>query len=148
MIRVSASSPWEEQLYPEPERAPPWSATAPAQLAFATLWYTGSDPRRDGLVRVLATRRAADGRFESFGALCRTTRARTDPGEENEPAGARLAREFGMHSADLIEAAPAEAVLRELHGFLAGRVVLTVAREPFLAWWRWPGDAPELRVLD
>jgi ATP-dependent DNA helicase DinG len=148
MIRVSASSPWEEELYPEPERAPPWSATAPAQLAFATLWYTGGDPRRDGLVRVLATRRAADGSFESFGALCRTTRARTDPGEEAEPAGARLAREFGLHAADLVEAAPAEAVLRELHGFLAGRVVLTAAREPFLAWWRWPGDAPELRVLD
>jgi ATP-dependent DNA helicase DinG len=145
MIRVSASSSWAE-LDPSPARAV-WRAARPERLAFATLWSTGNDPGRDGLIRVLALRQMEDGGWEAFASHC-ARRAEKPENDDVEPASARVVREFGVHASDLRDAPDAQAVLRDLHGFLGGRAVITAAREVFLAWWRSPAGAPAVRVLD
>ena len=147
MIRVSEGASWDAGLYPEPAHATPWSAERPAHLAFATLWCTGADPERDSLVRVQALRQAADGRWESFAAFCRSERAPSDA-LEAEHVSARLAREFGLSAADLGGAPEVARALEEFHAFLDGRTVITAARRPFLAWWRARAGAPALAVLD
>ncbi len=127
--------------------ASPWQVARPERLAFATLWSTGNDPQRDELVRVLALRQAESGSWESFASFCAPHSARAE-GAGSEPASARVVREFGVHASDLGAAPAAETVICDLHRFLGGRTVITTARETFLAWWRWPADAPEVRVLD
>src|SRR5262245_18798883 len=145
MIRVS--EPGIVELDPWRARDPGWSAERPEQLAFATLWSTGSAPERDSLVRVLALRQMEGGTWESFGSFCAPRSTGADaPGPE--PASARVVREFGVHGSDLRDAPAAETVVRELWRFLAGRTVITPAREPFLAWWRSPAGAPDVRVLE
>lgn len=148
MIRVSASSPWAEVRSPEPARVPPWSAPRPGRLAFSTLWTTGQDPARDGLVRALAIRRAADGSWESLEITGRLSDDASEVPASGESPGARVVRDYGIHASDLADAAPREEVLRSLHGFLQGHLVLTPARQAFLAYWNWPEPGPEVRVLD
>ncbi|NOT31504.1 MAG: hypothetical protein HOP15_13740, partial [Planctomycetes bacterium] len=147
MIRVSEAAPWDAGLYPEPARAAPWSAERPAHLAFATLWCTGGDPERDSLVRVQALRQAADGRWDSFAAFCRSERAPSDT-LAAEHVGARLAREFGLSAADLDGAPEAARALEQLHAFLDGRTVITAARHQARNGWRARAGAPALAVLD
>src|SRR5262245_4021909 len=113
MIRVSEGAPWDAGLYPEPAGAAPWSAARPARLAFATLGSSGGDPARDRLFRVQALRQDAEGRWESFATFCRPERESAEAAEA-ETVGARLAREFGVHSSDLAGAPEAARALREL----------------------------------
>ena len=145
MIRVSTSGVAE--LGPWHAHDHGWRAERPEHLAFATLWSTGGDPERDALVRVLALRQIEGGSWESFASFCAPRSTRAD-GPSGEPASARVVRAFGVHGSDLRDTPAAETVLRELWRFLAGRTVITPAREPFLTWWRSPADAPAARVLD
>lgn len=159
MIRVGASSSdphtgtglhtgaGAEELDPSRARASPLRVAPPERLAFATLWSTGNDPQRDGLVRVHALRQMESGSWESLVSFCAPRSARTESAD-SEPASARVVREFGVHASDLCEAPDAQTVLRDLQRFLGGRAVLTTARETFLAWWCWSADAPAVRVLD
>lgn len=145
MIRLGGSWPWAEE--PAPAAAhEPWTVARPAALAFATLWTTGADPARDGLVRVQALRQEADGSWTSHGSFCAPSPRLG--GEDGAALSARVVRELGVCAEELRDAPESPHVLRELQGFLAGRTVLTVAREPFLAWWHAGGDAPAPAVLD
>jgi len=130
MIRTRDGLPWAEALAPEP-RVVRTLPDLPARLAFATLWASGADPRRDALVRVQAVR-LADGRWESLVRPCRP--AARDDAAESSAAGARLAHEFGVHGAELEDAPEAPGVLRELVRFLAGCTVIVPSRAPFQAW--------------
>ena len=146
MIRLSEGAPWDAGLYPEPARATPWSAPAPARLAFATLWSSGGDPARDGLYRVQALRQVADGRWESLATFCRTAMLGPPFAAESEPVGARLVREFGLHSSDVTDAPEATHALRELCSFLDGCTVITAARRAFLAWLRSSTNTTDARA--
>jgi ATP-dependent DNA helicase DinG len=84
-------------------------------------------------------------RWQSFEAYCSPA---AGGGAEHEAVSARAAHDLGVHASDLAHAAPGMQVMRELHAFLAGRTVVTAAREPFLTWWRAPGAAPAVEALD
>jgi len=120
-------------LFPTHERVERDLPGPPERLAFAVLWTTGSDPRRDGLFRVAAVRATGTGSWEPFAAHCR-------PGGPGRPwsadasGSARMAREFGVHGGDLDGAPWAAETLAELAAFLRERTVIVPARAAFVGW--------------
>jgi ATP-dependent DNA helicase DinG len=144
MIRISQGTTWAEAPGSPPEAgiAPPVAG----RLAFATLWATGNDPASDRLFRVAALRRAEDDSWQRLEQACDL--GLEAGGEPAATASARMAREFGVTSAELEGAPPAGVAIRELGAFLTRHWVVVPSRASFLAWLaREPGPAVPPRVL-
>jgi hypothetical protein len=113
------------------ERCEPWSAGPdPSALAFAHLRTTGPDLARDGVIRVLASRRCSNpDRWEDLDLVCDPRPGGAGSEVEHEVTTRRLL-ECGVASADLVGAPTSAQALAELAHFLAGRpVIVADARE-------------------
>ncbi|MEW6073500.1 MAG: helicase C-terminal domain-containing protein [Planctomycetota bacterium] len=122
-------SPGEAEIE-APLPSPAEGDRARAGFAFATLWATGPDPRRDHVFRAQALRRNAAGGWETFDRWCRAPRE----AEGEAHASARMRRDFGVDASDLVAAAPPEEVAGELAAFLGERTALVPDRARFRAW--------------
>ena len=98
-------------------------------LCCLTIWASGTDVSLDGVVRISATRRGADGGWEDF------ERA-TSPFARDGGATARIRTTFGVDSTDLEDAPDARDVWPELRAFVEGRPVLCHDAEVSAAWAR------------
>ncbi|MFT5288637.1 MAG: ATP-dependent DNA helicase DinG [Planctomycetota bacterium] len=125
----------------------PWEGPANLHsLAFATMWSTGPDPERDGVVRVAAWKRSADGSsWIEMVRLCDPFPERKDKAQSR-----RTVREFKLDAADLSGAPSSNDAYAELADFLEGCTVITLDRRPFLTWARElsGGEEPPFRTLD
>ncbi len=110
------------------ERALPWEIENAPDVAFATLWATGSDTALDSVLRLEAVRQK-QGRWERFERLCKPATRGADP-----LASARMAREYELSSEELATAPRAEDAWRELARFLAGADVVVSSAESFTPW--------------
>ncbi len=95
-------------------------------VAFAALWATGPDVRRDRVFRIQALRRVG-GTAQVFDTLCRPFDDAAGGGEATQ----RMAREYGVAGGELADAPTAEEAWPHLAEFLAGRTVLTTDRAEF-----------------
>ena len=123
MFRNEGESPGSSVPPDESEELP-----APLPLAFATLWCSGPDPRRDVLLRLQALRIDVEtGTWETFSAWI---------GNGPDEALATVARDFDLQDGGSAGAGSAATAFADYLGFLRGSAVITAAREPFLAWAR------------
>jgi len=109
--------------------AAPWAQARTPEAAFVSLWASGPDPSVDGLLRIEALRRAADGRLERFEQLCNPFAGREEAG-----AGARLPPEFGLDPRALQEAPAGKQAWSLLQEFLGERALLVGDADAFRAW--------------
>lgn len=128
----------------------PWDDPAPTEgLAFAVLWTTGPDPRRDGLFRLAAVRRRPNGSWERLERTCDPFAGggTEGPGADDQAraaATARMAREYGVTGGDLeTDTSPAEAIA-ELVAFLGQAPVLVPDRVAFAGWVARAGGTGEV----
>ncbi|MDG1490748.1 MAG: hypothetical protein P8R43_02570, partial [Planctomycetota bacterium] len=85
-----------------------------ARPACVVLWASGTDTRLDGIVRMAAVRRSAEGGWESFETFCA-------PFADDAGATRRIVARFGVGS-DALEAAPPMAeAWRRLREFVNDR---------------------------
>jgi hypothetical protein len=127
-------------------RNAPWPPAALGRVAACVLWTTGPDTTIDGVFRVQALRRGADGAWQAFDAFCDPFPRRADGDTDaDEPvaradadhavqANARMVREFGVNGQDLAGRPPAEEVWPELARFLGAGPVLVLDAEAFDGW--------------
>ncbi|MEM7305852.1 MAG: helicase C-terminal domain-containing protein [Planctomycetota bacterium] len=116
-----------------PSASLPWGATGGlelAELSFAALWVTGPDPASDAAFRLRALRpdTTGIGGAETFDRFVRL-------GEGAAPdATARMAREYGVRSADLAAGEPESDAVASWLDFLGRRPVVVADRPAFEAW--------------
>ncbi|MEO6711057.1 MAG: DEAD/DEAH box helicase, partial [Planctomycetota bacterium] len=107
----------------------PWERGADLELAFAQLWISGPDPSVDGLVRIEALRRNAQGDFDRFERWSNPFPSRAEPA-----ASARMVHEFGVESSDLERASSGAEVWAEFADFVGERALVVLDAEMFGAW--------------
>jgi ATP-dependent DNA helicase DinG len=100
-----------------------------ARPACVVLWASGTDTRLDGIVRMAAVRRSAEGGWESFETFCA-------PFADDAGATRRIVARFGVGS-DALEAAPPMAeAWRRLREFVNDRPVLADDGTLLATWAR------------
>lgn len=99
------------------------------KLAFCTLWATGPDTTLDGIFRVQALRKKADGSWERFDQHCKPF------DEDDATATARMQREYGVSAEELRGAPHAREIWGELDVFLQDRTVIVLDAPAFNSWF-------------
>lgn len=133
-----------DPLDPDQRARWPWEDAERARATvFVALGATGADPAVDGIFRLSALRRGADGAWERFDRLCDPF-----PGEREPAATQRMVREFGVNGADLAGAPPAGELAAEFLAFLGEGPVVAADGAGCAAWLaHLAGGADSPRVL-
>lgn len=108
----------------------PFLQASLAPLGFAVVWTTGPDTTLDGVVRVLARRRTAEGAWEDFDRWC-------DPRDGSEralPGMERWKERFGRGAAELAAEGSSADAWKALAAFLGDAVLVVPDGASFAAW--------------